>query len=257
MNRPETHEILRGWRALADSYDPPRLLLGEAYLLDPDALAAFYGAGDELNLAFAFALLHAPLEAEPMRAVVERVERALPPGALPAWTGSNHDDGRLATRWAGGDERKARLALLLLLTLRGVPVLYMGDELALENGVVPPERVLDVADPPRDPGRTPFPWTRDGEEWREPWLPFTPTARNAAESETLPFTRELIRLRRQLSGGYETLPSPPGTWVYRRGSGHTVALNLSDRAQRLEVAGSPLLEVGMLGEPWSGALLAE
>src|SRR5581483_8308384 len=110
------------------------------------------------------------------------------------------------------------------------PVLYMGDELALEDGVVPPDRVLDVGDPPRDPCRTPFPWTRDGAEWRDPWLPFTPTPRNVADERadpgsTLHLTRELIRLRRELSGGYEALDSPPGTWVFRRGSGHTVALN--------------------------------
>ena len=61
---------------------------------------------------------------------------------------------------------------MMLLTLRGVPVLYMGDELALEDGAVPPERVHDVADPPRDPCRTPFPWTGAGAEWRNPWLPF-------------------------------------------------------------------------------------
>jgi alpha-glucosidase len=261
MNRPETHEILKRWREIADGYDPQRVLLGEAYVLDPERLASYYGNGsDELNLAFAFKLLHAPLGIG-MRDVVAEVERHFPADALPAWAGSNHDGGRLATRWAGGDERKARLALLMLLTLRGVPVLYMGDELALEDGTVPPERVLDVADPPRDPCRTPFPWTRDGAEWREPWLPFTPTARNVADeradaTSTLHFTRELIRLRRAISGGYETLDSPPGTWVYRRGSGHTVALNLSGTEQRLAGEGKLLSSVGEPGDPWSGALYA-
>lgn len=260
MNRPETHEILKRWRAIAREYDPERVLLGEAYVLDPERLASYYGDGnDELSLAFAFALLHADLDAAQLRDVVEEVEEHFPGEALPAWAGSNHDSGRLATRWAGGDERKARLGLLILLTLRGVPVLYMGDELALEDGVVPPERVLDVADPPRDPCRTPFPWTRDGEEWRDPWLPFTPTGRNVADEtadagSTLHFTRELIRARRGLSGGYETLPSPPGTWVYRRGSGHVVALNLSGFAVRLDVAGEALIAVGEPGEPWSGVL---
>ena len=261
MNRPETHEILKSWRALCETYDPPRVLLGETYVFEPDRFAAFYGSGDdELNLAFAFALLHADLEARQLRAVVETIESHLPVAtALPAWTGSNHDSGRLATRWAGGDERRARLALLVLLTLRGVPVLYMGDELGLEDGDVPPDRIRDVADPPRDPCRTPFPWTRSGTEWIDPWLPFTPTARNAADERedpesTLHFTRELLRLRRSVSGVYSSLASPPGTWIYRRGSGHTVALNLSDRAQRIAPAGEPLLTVGEPGEPWSGGL---
>jgi alpha-glucosidase len=253
MNQPEVHDLWRSWRWLADSYEPPRVLLGEAYVLDAVELAKFYGEGDELNMVFGFKLLHAPFRAEPLRAVVEEIEAAFPARAVPAWTGSNHDDLRLATRWAEGDERKAKLALLLLLTLRGTTVLYMGDELALENGEVPPDRVLDCAEPSRDPGRTPFPWSRDGEEWRDPWLPFTPTARNAAESETVAFARELIRLKREVTGSYETLPSPPGTWVYRRGSGHTVVLCFEGSAP---VEGEPLIAVGEPGEPWSGALYA-
>jgi alpha-glucosidase len=254
MNRPETHEILRRWRQIADGYDPARVLLGEAYVLDPERLAAYYGNGeDELDLAFVFKPLHSAFAAETLREIVEEVERSFPPQALPAWAGSNHDNSRLATRWAGGDETKARLALLMLLTLRGVPVLYMGDELALEDGAVPPERIRDVAVPSRDPCRTPFPWTREGAEWRDPWLPFTPTARNAAESATLPFTRELIRLRRALSGSYETVPSPPGTWIYRRGSGHTVVLCFEGQAA---FDGEPLIAVGEPGTPWSGVLLA-
>ena len=253
MNRPETHGILKSWRAIADGYDPERVLLGEAYVLDPERLATYYGDEDELNLAFAFKLLHEPLEAEPLREVVEQVERCFPEEALPAWAGSNHDNSRLATRWAGGDERKAQVALVMLLTLRGVPVLYMGDELALEDGVVPPERIRDCAVPSRDPARTPFPWTRDGAEWVEPWLPFTPTRRNPQESATLPFAKELIRLRRELSGSYQALPSPPGTWIYRRGSGHVVVLSFEGRAAW---DGEPLISVGASGEPWSAAVLA-
>jgi alpha-glucosidase len=250
MNQPEVHDVWRRWRRVADEYEPRRLLLGEAYTLDPVDLAR-YVRPDELDLVFGFRLLHAPFEADALREVVEQLDAAFGE-ALPAWAGSNHDDQRLATRWAGGDETKARMALLLLLTLRGVPVLYMGDELALENGEVPADRVLDVADPPRDPWRTPFPWSRDGAEWRDPWLPFTPTERNVRESGTLGFTRELIRLRRELGGGYETVPSPPGTWVYRRGSGHTVVLCFEGRTA---VEGEPLLAVGEPGDPWSGALL--
>jgi alpha-glucosidase len=252
MNRPEVHDIWRRWREIADAYEPPRVLLGEAYVLNAEKLAKFYGSDDELNMVFAFKLMHAPFEAERLRAVVEEIEAAFPGSATPVWTGSNHDDLRLATRWAKGDERKARMALLMLLTLRGSTVLYMGDELALENGSVPPDRVLDCAEPSRDPGRTPFPWTREGAEWRDPWLPFTPTPRNAAESETLAFTRALIRLKREVTGSYESVPSPPGTWIYRRGSGHTVVLCFEGRAA---VEGETLLAVGEPGKPWSAALV--
>src|SRR3712207_2185448 len=94
-------------------------------------------------LAFNFLFLHADLDAAPMRRIVEEVERLLPPAAWPVWTGSNHDAGRLATRWAGGDEDRARVALMLLLTLRGTPVLYAGDELALGDVEVPAELQRD------------------------------------------------------------------------------------------------------------------
>src|SRR5918911_5436937 len=157
MNRPETHEILRDWHSLAYAYEPPRILLGEAYVLDVTAWVRYYGTGsDELDLAFNFALAHAELEAEQLRAIVAATEAALPEGAWPCWMGSNHDVGRLTTRWCRGDEALARCALLLLVTLRGTPSLYYGDELALPEGHVPPERLRDVADPPRDPARTPM-----------------------------------------------------------------------------------------------------
>jgi alpha-glucosidase len=251
MFRPETHEILREWRGLARSYDPPRLLLGEAYSLEVEQWASYYGeADDELDLAFAFTLTHAELDAAEMRRVVGEIEAALPSHAWPCWAGSNHDIGRLATRWAGGDDARARCALLILLTLRGTPCLYYGDELALEAGEVPPERVLDVAEPPRDPGRTPMPWTAAG-GWDDPWLPLADTTRNVEEqradpASTLHFTRDLIALRRRLddlrSGAYDELPAPPGAWAWRRGESTLVAVNLGTAPVELEgVSGSILL----------------
>jgi alpha-glucosidase len=239
MFRPETHEILREWRALAHAYDPPRLLLGEAYSLDVEQWVGYFGEhDDQLDLAFAFMLTHAELDAAQMRAVVAEVEAALPAHAWPCWAGSNHDIGRLATRWAGGDEARARCALMLLLTLRGTPCLYYGDELALTAGEVPAERILDVATPSRDPGRTPMPWTAEG-GWRDPWLPLTDTSRNVEEQRadaesTLRFTRDLIALRRDSPGlrsrSYEELEAPDGAWAWRRGDDVAVALNLGSES---------------------------
>jgi alpha-glucosidase len=235
MNRPETHEIFRDWRRIADSFEPPRVLLGEVYVLDIPAWARYYGSGsDELNLAFNFALVHADLDAGQMSAIVAGTEAALPPGAWPCWIGSNHDAGRLTTRWCRDDEALARCSLLMLLTLRGTPSLYYGDELALPAGHVPPERVQDVAVPSRDPCRTPMPWSRAG-GWNDPWLPLEDTSRNVEDqradpASTLQFTRELISLRARTpdlrSGTYEELPSPEGTWIWRRGSGVVVGINL-------------------------------
>jgi alpha-glucosidase len=247
MNRPETHEILRSWRRIADSYEPARLLLGEAYVLEIDAWSSFYGDGqDELGLAFNFPLLHRELDAAQMRSVVAASEAALPAAAWPCWAGSNHDARRLATRWCGGDEALARCALLVLLGLRGTPVLYYGDELALTDGHVPPDRILDVASPPRDPGRTPMPWTSDG-GWRDPWLPLEDTTRNVEDQRadpgsTLHFTRDLIALRKLLdgfaTGSYEELAAPDGAWAWRRGDGVVVAVNLGgERAQVEAVTG--------------------
>jgi alpha-glucosidase len=237
MNRPETHEILRDWRRLADSYDPPRVLLGEVYVLDVARWAGYYGSGfDELNLAFNLALVHADLDAGRMRGIVATTESALPPGAWPCWIGSNHDAGRLATRWCDGDESLARCALLMLVTLRGTPCLYYGDELALTDGNVPSERVRDVAAPPRDPCRTPMPWTSRG-GWEDPWLPLDDTSRNVDEqrsdrSSTLNFTRDLIALRKQLPdlrrAGYAELTTPAGAWAWRRGD-VVVAVNFGGR----------------------------
>jgi alpha-glucosidase len=152
----------------------------------------------------------------------------------------------MATRWAQGDPDRHRAALFLLLTLPGVAILYQGDEIGLEDGVVPPGRIRDLATPPRDPERTPMPWTRDGREWQDPWLPLTDTSRNVEDqlddpSSILNYTRDLIRARKEFKDdGYETLPSPKGVWAYRRGD-HTCRLNMTPE------------RIGDLG-PWQGVV---
>ena len=249
-DRPEVHGVLRRWRSLADRY-PGRVLLGETPVPTMDSLARYYGDGtDELHLAFNFPFLTAPFEAEALREIVEASERALPDGAWPVWTGSNHDLGRLATRWAGGDRAKARAALVVLLCLRGTPVLYQGDELGLVDTEVPHEAMQDplgIAYYPhwagRDGCRTPMPW-RDGPGGGftgadvPPWLPLGDTGsynlgdqRDDADS-TVNMVRELIDLRRRepaLHGGpYRSLAAPPDAWAWRRGASLTVVVNMSD-----------------------------
>ena len=263
MNRPEVHGVHLRWRALADGYDEPRILLGEAYVLELADWARYYGSGhDELHLAFNFALVHEELDAARMAEIVAETERLLPEGAWPCWTGSNNDRLRLATRWCDGDEQLARCALLIVLGLRGTPVLYYGDELALRNGEVPPGRIRDVADPSRDPGRTPMPWTPGGEEWDDPWLPLSDTTRNIEEQRvdpgsTLSFTRDLIALRRAFVGApYEELPSPDGVWAWRRAAA-TVAVNLGRAAAGVAgVEGRIALSTARDrdGEPFDGRL---
>jgi alpha-glucosidase len=281
MNRPEVHDVLRRWRALADAEEPARILVGETYVLDLDQLMPFYGQGeDELNLAFNFLFVHAELDAEELRTVVEGVESKLPAGAWPVWTGSNHDAGRLATRWAAGDPARSRVALLMLLTLRGTPVLYYGDEIGLPDVPLDPADALDPvpmrtgdAERNRDPCRTPMPWNAgEGAGFTEPgtkpWLPIGDAAACNVEDQRedpdsiLHLVRDLIALRRDRaelrSGAYASLPAPEGVWAWRRGDGLAIALNLSGAETTVEgLEGTILLATTSArdGEVVGGALV--
>jgi alpha-glucosidase len=280
MNRPEVHDVLRRWRAISSGQEPERILVGETYVLDLDHLIPFYGDGeDELHLAFNFLFVHAEFEADALRSVVEGVEARLPARSWPVYTGSNHDAGRLVTRWAQGDETRARLALAMLLTLRGTPVLYYGDEIAMPEVELDPADALDPvphrtgnADRNRDECRTPMQWSAepgagftDGDA--EPWLPLgDAAAHNVADQHadplsTLHLVRALIALRRERSelrsGGYETLPAPDGAWVYRRGTGTVVALNFGDEPVAIDgIHGRVLLSTDRAGDgaPVEGTL---
>jgi alpha-glucosidase len=241
---------------VTDSYEAPRALIGETPV-KIDELMRYYGDGfDELHLAFNFPFITSPLEAVAMRDIVESTEATLPPDAWPAWTGSNHDMSRLASRWAGGDERKTRLALLMLLCLRGTPVLYQGDEIGLVDSPVSRE---DLRDPlgvrywpayvGRDAMRTPMPW-RHGpgggftDPEVRPWLPLEGASEcNVAQQRTDPasvlsMTRDIIALRRTTAdlrtGGYRTMAGPSGVWAWRRGETVVVVLNMNDHDTTFE-----------------------
>ena len=239
LNQPEVHDVYRAWRGLADGYEPPRALLGETYVMELERLASFYGTGrDELHLAFNFTFLHADLDADVLRRCVERTEAALPDGAWPVWTSSNHDVERFPSRWADGDGGRARVALLMLLTLRGTPVLYYGDELLLPNVEVPDDALRDPVaarvgpEHGRDGERTPMPWEPGpayGFTTGEPWLPtgdrdgLTVAEQCADPASALSLARDLIALRRLredlASGAYATIPSPPATGSRNASSG--------------------------------------
>ena len=261
MNRPEAHDVIRRWRTIADRYDPRRVLLGETWVLDLESLARFYGSGeDELHLALNVPFVFSTPGAE-MREIVERTEGTLPTGAWPLWNGSNHDAGRFMTRWCDGDERRARAALVILLTLRGTPLLYYGDEIGMPNVDVPRDRLKDPVgqrhwpeDPGRDKGRTPMQWTGEGgfsDGDVEPWLPMgNAAARNVADQREDPgsilhLCRDLVGLRRDRedlrSGTYEALETPAGIWAWRRGAATIVAVNHGDAAAMLAVGPATVL----------------
>ena len=266
--RPEVHDVLRRWRKIAESYDPPRVLIGETYVLDPEAFATFYGHGDELNLAFNFMLLHSQFRAAELRDAVERAEQLLPPDAWPVWTGGNHDNHRFATRWCNDDPARTRAALVMLMGLRGTPFLYYGDEIGMPDTDVPTDRILDpvgVFHGPRlgrDNERTPMHWSPEpgagfSEPGVEPWLPYGDfVACNVQDQRhdpgsTLSLTRDLIGLRDALpelrDGSYTTLLAPnDDVWAWRRGERTVVACNLSDSAVTVAGVGPGAIRISTI-----------
>ncbi len=277
-NRPETHAVFRDWRQVAHGYAPARLLLGETWTGDFERLARFYGDNDELQLAFNFPFTFAEFTAEALSRVLDLTMAHLPAGACPVWMASNHDVGRFPSRWCGDDERKIRLALLLLTTLPGTVVLYYGDEIGMANVQVPPDQQRDRmsgADPSggRDRGRTPMQWDAGpGAGFTpaqvRPWLPIGDNAaRNVAgqrdqADSTLAFCRDLISLRRREFGNrvarYRQLEAPAGCWAYQADD-LIVQLNFTDQPQAATATGQILLvssgeKPSATLEPWQGII---
>ena len=151
-DQPEVHEIAADMRAIADSYGAEgrgeRVLIGEIYL-PVDRLMHYYGrerAG--VHLPFNFQLVDAPWEARALATLIADYEAALPPGGWPNWVLGNHDRPRVAAKRG---QAQARVAAMLLLTLRGTPTLYYGDELGLTDVAIPPAEVQDPREL-REPG---------------------------------------------------------------------------------------------------------
>jgi alpha-glucosidase len=260
-DRPELDEVVRGVRAVADEAarrdGRERVLIGELYL-PVDRLMRFYRAG--LHLPSNFSLLTAPWEAGAIAELVEHYERLLPFGAWPNWVLGNHDRSRLASRI--GSEQ-ARAAAVLLLTLRGTPTLYYGDEIGMTDGAVPADRVRDPWERNvpgrglgRDPARTPMQWDASAHagfcaDAAEPWLPLAPDADrvNVAfqrddPGSLLSLYRRLLALRRRHpalhSGDYETLAAPDGVLAYLRawqGERMAVVVNLASDAREAVLEG--------------------
>ena len=131
LGHPDLHAIYREFRALLDSYQGDRVSIGELHDEQFDVWAGFYGANlDEIHIPFNFHLLFATWDAAQIRTIVDAIEAALPDGAWPNWVLGNHDQRRIASRLGVA---QARVAMILLLTLRGTPTLYYGDELGLPD----------------------------------------------------------------------------------------------------------------------------
>lgn len=243
-DQPETIDIVREMRAVLDGYGD-RVLIGEIYL-PLERLMAYYGPNlTGAQLPFNFRLILEPWNARGIAALIAEYEALLPAGGWPNWVLGNHDQKRIATRVGGS---QARVAAMLLLTLRGTPTLYYGDEIGLPDGIIPPEAIRDpwaINEPGvggRDPCRTPMPWdasANGGFSEAAPWLPMAePALCNVAEEirdprSMLALHERLLALRRArpaLSlGDYEGVAAAGNLLVYRRSHGGEtllVALNL-------------------------------
>jgi alpha-glucosidase len=209
QHQPEVFDAMRAMRRVARDYTPERLLVGEVYA-GLDDLMHYYGtAADGFQLPFNFQLIFAEWRAEALAALISAYEAALPDGAWPNWVLGNHDRARVATRAAPW---RARAAAMMLLTLRGTPTLYQGDELGMENVEIPSHAVQDPWEKNlpgqghgRDPVRTPIAWETGpgaGFTTGTPWLPiaarpdWTVSKQRADAGSMLALHRALLRLRR-------------------------------------------------------------
>ena len=197
--RSADHDDLAPVRAMAETIaERGGVMVGELYL-PFERLVRYYAAG--VQMPSNMHLISTPWEPRALASLIEEYEAALPEGAWPNWVLGNHDRSRVASRVGAA---QARVAAMLLFTLRGTPTLYYGDELGMTDVEIPPERVQDPwEEAGRDPVRTPMPWSADGGFTSgEPWLPMGDPAINAAAQRDDPRSmltlhRELIALRRE------------------------------------------------------------
>ncbi|HUP66257.1 MAG TPA: alpha-amylase family glycosyl hydrolase [Thermoanaerobaculia bacterium] len=252
VDQPEVHGIIRTIRELFDAYDGERVLIGEIYL-PVGRLISYYGEnGGGVHFPYNFQLLTLPWSAREIAAAIDAYEALLPEYAWPNWVLGNHDKSRIATRVG---EAQARVAAMMLLTLRGTATIYYGDEIGMTDVPIPPDRVQDPFEKNvpgrglgRDPERTPMQWdaTRHaGFSEVSPWLPIAPAAHGtvnvASQAEDprsmLALHRRLIELRRAEealhAGTYSALEAAGDLIAFARksdGSLFVIVLNLGSSA---------------------------
>lgn len=256
QNHPDVHQIYREMRQLLDSYNhtQPRFFIGEVHIYDWQKWVEFYGKNlDEMHMPFNFQLLKTKWQAQAIRKSVDALERILPEGAWPNYVLGNHDEPRLASRIG---QEATRLAAMLLLTLRGTPTLYYGDEIGMTDVPIPREELQDplgrrLPGLGRDPCRTPMQWDDSPHAGFAPpsaaktCYPLAPDIRERNVKKQLEDPRSLLNLYRRLlayrkssaallAGKYLPLEGvPPDCFVYLRylpgQAPILIALNFSSR----------------------------
>ena len=260
---PDVHRVYRDFRKLLDSYskDQPRMSMGEIHIFNLDEWVLYYGKDlDEIHFPINFTLLGADWKAESIRNLVEDIESSLPPSAWPNYVLANHDDQRILSRYGKED---ARSAAMLLLTLRGTPILYYGDEIGMKDVDIPPELCLDPAGirqagQGRDPNRTPMQWS--SKIWagfsppraQNTWLPIADDYQEINVNNQLndpdsilSYYQDLLKIRKNhpalQTGDYHSLPAAPdGCFLYIRQNEKEqllIAINFTSQEQILDIPG--------------------
>jgi alpha-glucosidase len=257
-DQPEVHEVVAEMRRVIDEFDD-RVLIGEIYL-PLHRLVAYYGnnlAGAQMP--FNFALLATLWSARSIERIVADYEHALPSGAWPNWVLGNHDRPRIASR-VGRDQ--ARVAAMLLLTLRGTPTLYYGDEIGMHQVAIAPDQVRDPFEKNvpgigvgRDGCRTPMQWdatAHAGFSTASTWLPLADdyvhenvVNLEADAASILSLHKALIALRKQRSqlvtGSYEPVAAQGDILLYRRvGAGGAIIIALNLGAEPVSISSSSI-----------------
>jgi len=268
-DQEEVHDVVSEMRAVLDEYGDDRLLIGEIYL--PIArLVAYYGRDLRgAHLPFNFRLIEAQWDARHIERQIVEYEAALPEGGWPNWVLSNHDKPRIASR-VGRDQ--ARVAAMMLLTLRGTPTIYYGDEIGMNDAPIPPERVQDPFELRvpgrgfgRDPQRTPMQWDNTvnaGFSTGSPWLPLAPDkdsfnvkAERSDPHSMLSLYRRLIAFRRENDalnlGRYASVEADSCVLAYLReteNDRYLIALNLGPEPAVLETPGQCRIVISTEGK---------
>ncbi len=280
-DQPEVLEIAAQMRQVLKAHPDERLLIGEIYL-PVDRLVAYYGPNlTGVDLPFNFNLMWVDWKPAAILQFIRDYEAALPAGAWPSWVLGNHDQQRVASRLGVA---QARVAMMLLLTLRGTPTLYYGDELGLENVPIAHEQLRDPfalrfpdTGQGRDPERTPMPWDSSrngGFTTGEPWLPLgedhaaiSIDVQRRDPRSMLALTRALLKLRQRepaLSlGDWTPIAAAGDVLAYTRSLADTrflIALNLTPAPTEAQIdeglAGAIVLSThgARSGEPVHGKI---
>lgn len=272
-NQEETHAILKQFRRLLDKYDKT-MSVGEIYpnegRMEPEITASYLGSGnDELHMAFNFSTIYAKFSAASFRKILSRWYAALPAEGWPCHVMSNHDHPRSMNRIAGGSAARAKILAALLLTQRGTPFIYYGEEIGMQDVKIPKKRLADPVGirywpfyKGRDPERTPMQWSdfsNAGFSEAEPWLPISEdfarinvSRQDHDQSSLLNFYRRLILLRKNEealnSGDFKIADAGRDILAYYRTGADSmffIALNFSSGMKKIAADDTSAYEIAL------------